>query len=295
MSPSNLLKLIALGAIWGSSFLFVRIAAHELAPPFLIAFRVGLGALFLAGVAIVQRRGLDLKAHWKHFLILGVLNTAVPFTLFAFAARTMPASLMSILNATAPIFGAVISAVWLRTAMTWKSGLGLLLGIAGVAILVGFDSGNLTAATGLGVAAGLAAGFCYGLASAYAKKAPSVDGFSNAHGSMWGACVLMFPAAPFFAPVHAPHLTVMLAVVAVGVMCSGIAYVLYYNLINAIGVAPALSVGFLIPVFGVLWGALFLHEPVGSQTLIGGAVVLAGTALITGFNPASLLRRKLPA
>ncbi len=295
MSLSNLVKLIVLSAIWGSSFLFVRMAAHDLAPPFLIAMRVGLGSLFLLAVACVQKRTLDWRAHWKHFLILGFLNTAVPFTLFAFAARTLPASLMSILNATAPIFGAVISAVWLRVPMTWKSGLGLALGIGGVAILVGLDGGNLTSAAGLAIAAGLVAGFCYGLASAYAKHAPSVDGFSNAHGSMWAATLFMIPTAPFFAPVHIPAPMIILAVVAVGVMCSGIAYILYYDLVNAIGVAPALSVGFLIPVFGVLWGHLFLHEPVGLQTVAGGAVVLLGTALITGFNPASLMRSKVPA
>ncbi len=295
MSLSNLIKLIALGAIWGSSFLFVRIAAHVLAPPFLIALRVGLGSLFLLAVAAVKRKPLDIRAHWKHFLILGILNTAIPFTLFAFAARTLPASLMAILNATAPIFGTVISAVWLRTPLTWRSGLGLLLGITGVAILVGLDGANLTPAAGLAVAAGLTAGFCYGLASAYAKHAPSIDGFSNAHGSMWAATLFMLPAAPFFVPQAVPDPLVIVAVVAVGVMCSGIAYVLYYDLVNAIGVGPALSVGFLIPAFGVLWGSLFLHEPVGPQTIIGGLVVLAGTALITGFNPANFLRRRAPA
>ncbi|ESQ74529.1 DMT family transporter [Asticcacaulis sp. AC402] len=292
MSLVNLSKLIILAAIWGSSFLFMRVAAHDVAPPFLIAMRVGLGALFLLAVALWQRKGLDIRSHWKHFLILGALNTAVPFTLFAFAAQTLPASLMSILNATAPIFGAVISVVWLRTAMTWKSGLGLVLGIAGVAILVGLDVASLTPATLLAVAAGLAAGFLYGLASVYAKQARSVDGFSNAHGSLWAACLFMFPAAPFFVPAIALSGPVLWSIVAVGILCSGIAYLLYFNLIDHIGAAPTLSVGFLIPVFGVLWGALILHEPIGLQTVLGGAVVLVGTALITGFNPLAMLQRK---
>lgn len=292
MSLLNLTKLIVLAAIWGSSFLFMRIAAPFVSPPFLIALRVALGALFLLGVAVMQRRSLDIKSHWKHFLILGLLNTALPFTLFAFAAKTLPASLLSILNATAPIFGAIVSAIWLRTALTWKSGLGLLLGITGVAILVGLDSANLTPAAGLAVAAGLSAGFLYGLASVYAKQARSVDGFSNAHGSLWAACLFMFPAAPFFPPEHALSAPVVLAIVAVGVMCSGIAYLLYFNLIDAIGAAPALSVGFLIPAFGVLWGALFLGEHIGLQTVFGGVIVLLGTALITGFNPLVLIRRK---
>ncbi|WP_040309206.1 DMT family transporter [Asticcacaulis biprosthecium] len=292
MSFVNLSKLIVLAAIWGSSFLFMRVAAHEVAPPFLIALRVGLGALLLVAVALWQRKALDIRAHWKHFLILGLLNTAVPFTLFAFAAQTLPASLMSILNATAPIFGTVISVVWLRTAMTWKSGLGLVLGIAGVAILVGLDTATVSPGILLAVGAGLAAGFLYGLASVYAKQAKSVDGFSNAHGSLWAACLFMFPVAPFYAPAVAVSVPVIWSIVAVGILCSGIAYLLYFNLIDQIGAAPTLSVGFLIPVFGVLWGALILHEPIGLQTVLGGAVVLVGTALITGFNPLAMIRRK---
>ena len=226
MSFANLTKLLVLAAIWGSSFLFMRIAAPFVPPPFLIAMRVALGALFLLAVALWQKRGLDIRSHWKHFLILGLLNTALPFTLFAYAAQTLPASLMSILNSTAPIFGAVISAVWLRTALTWKSGLGLALGITGVAILVGLDGAHLSPAAGLAVAAGLAAGFLYGLASVYAKQARSVDGFSNAHGSLWAACLFMFPAAPFFPPAAALSPMVVSAIIAGGVMCSGIAYLL---------------------------------------------------------------------
>lgn len=295
MSAASLIKLLVLAAIWGASFLFMRIAAPVLGAVAVVTARLVLGALFLLAVAVIQKKSLDIRAHWKHFLILGFLNTAFPFTLFAFAAQTLPASLLSILNSTAPIFGMIISAVWLRTAFTWKSGLGLALGVAGVAILVGLDTQNLNAAAGLAIAAGLFAAFCYGLASAYAKQAKSVDGFSNAHGSLWASVLLITPFAPVFPPVHEPTMVVILAVVAVGVLCSGIAYLLYFDLIETIGVAPALSVGFLIPVFGVLWGALFLHENIGLQTVLGGAIVLIGTALITGFNLLSLIRKKVPA
>lgn len=295
MSLSSLVKLIALAAIWGSSFLFMRIAAPVLGPVVLITLRVLLGALFLLGLAIVQKKGLDVRAHWKHLLILGLLNTALPFTLFAFAAETLPASLLSILNATAPIWGAIVSALWLRTAFTLKSAAGLLLGIAGVAILVGIDGTAMSAATVIAIVAGLAAGLCYGIASVYAKQAKSVEPFANAHGSLWAAVLWMAPAAPFFPPVAAPTAMVVLSVLALGILCSGVAYSLYFKLIEEIGAAPALSVGFLIPVFGVLWGSLLLHEPVTVRTVIGGLIVLAGTALITGFNPMILMRRKVRA
>ncbi len=295
MSLSSLSKLIALAAIWGGSFLFMRIAAPVLGPVVLISFRVFLGALFLLGVALVQKQKLDIRTHWRHFLILGLINTALPFTLFAFAAETLPASLLSILNATAPIWGAIVSAVWLRTPFTLKSAAGLLLGIAGVTILVGIDGTHMTPATIVAILAGLGAGLFYGIASVYAKQARSVEPFANAHGSLWAACLWIVPAAPFFPPVAAPTLWVIVSVLALGILCSGVAYSLYFGLIAEIGAAPTLSVGFLIPVFGILWGSLILHEPVTVRTLIGGVIVLVGTALITGFNPASLVRRKVTA
>ncbi len=295
MSLSSLIKLFALAAIWGSSFLFMRIAAPVLGPVMLITLRVLLGSLFLLAVSRVNGSRLDIRRDWKHFLILGLANTALPFTLFAFAAETLPASLLSILNATAPIWGAIVSAIWLRTAFTLKAMAGLLFGIAGVAILVGIDGAHMTAATLIAVVAGLAAGLCYGIASVYAKQAKSVEPFANAHGSLWAAVLWMAPAAPFFPPVAMPGLWVVVSVVAVGVMCSGIAYMLYFKLIEEIGAAQTLSVGFLIPVFGVLWGALFLHEAVTARTIIGGLVVLIGMALITGFNPLALMRRRAAA
>jgi len=295
MSAANAIKLLLLAAIWGASFLFLRIAAPVLGPVAVVTVRLALGALFLLGVALIKRRSLDIRAHWKHFLILGFLNTAFPFTLFAFAAQTLPASLLSILNSTAPIFGMVISALWLRTPFTWKSGAGLALGMLGVAILVGLDTQNLSPAAGLAIAAGLLAAVCYGMASAYAKQAKSVDGFSNAHGSLWASVLFIVPAAPFFPPVHEPSLIVVLALLGVGILSSGLAYLLYFDLIEKIGVAPALSVGFLIPVFGVLWGSLFLREHIGIETVLGGAIVLVGTALITGFDPRSLFRRPVTA
>lgn len=295
MSLSSFARLIALGAIWGGSFLFMRIAAPVLGPVMLIGCRVLLGALFLLGVAVVTRARLDLRANWKHFLILGFINTALPFTLFAFAAETLPASLLSILNATAPIWGAVVAALWLRTPFTMRGLAGLALGITGVAVLTGIGAAAMTPATLIAIAAGLTAGLCYGIASVYAKQAKSVEPFANAHGSLWASVLFMAPAMPFFPPVATPGLWVVLSVVAIGVLCSGVAYMLYFKLIEEIGATPALSVGFLIPVFGILWGALFLHEPVTARTVIGGVIVLLGTALITGFNPVVLMRRTVAA
>ena len=211
--------------------------------------------------------------------------------LFAFAARTLSASLMAILNATAPIWGAAIGAVWTRSALSARSLLGLVLGVSGVALLVGFDPATLRAGAPLAIALALAASFSYGIATNYAKSAKKVEPFANAHGSMWAATLLIVPLLPFAPPAAMPSVTIALSVLALGVVCSGIAYLLYFRLIADIGPASALTVTFLVPVFGVLWGYLFLGEPLGWSTLVGALVVIAGTALVTGFSVASLFRR----
>ena len=291
MSLSALLKLIVLGAIWGGSFLFMRICVPVMGPVMLIEIRVLLAAVFLAGVAIVQKRRLDVRGQWRHFLILGLLNSAIPFVLFAFAAHSLSASLLSILNATSPIWGAMIAAVWTRQFPSLKALAGLMLGIAGVSVIVGFDDQHLTQGAWLALAAGLFAAFLYAIAAAYSKIVKGSDAFSNAHGSMWGATLGLLPVAPFFPAAHMPGLGVILAIVALGVVCSGIAYMLYFQLVDEVGAPSALTVTFLVPVFGTLWGWLFLHEHVGWQTAVGGILVVTGTALITGFSPQALLAK----
>ncbi|MDI6747025.1 MAG: DMT family transporter [Rhodocyclaceae bacterium] len=284
MSNVSLFRLVALSAIWGASFLFMRIGAPVLGPTLLIEFRVGLAALFLLVVGWVLKKALNAREHWRHYLVLGLFNSALPFLLFAYAAQTISASLLSILNATAPIWGAVIGAVWTKTPLTARASLGLALGIAGVALLAGFDPITMLPGAGLAVAAALGASFCYGISSVYAKSAKSVEPFANAHGSMWAATLLIAPAVPFFPAAEAASGTVIGSVIALGVMCSGVAYLLYFRLIADIGAAPALTVTFLIPVFGIIWGNLFLNEAIGWHTIAGSVVVIVGTALVTGFS-----------
>ncbi len=296
MNTVNMLRLVALAAIWGGSFLFMRIAAPVLGPAVLIEYRVLFAALFLAGVAwFLRLRGkgapLELRQHWKHYLILGFFNSALPFLLFAFAARTLSASVLSVLNATAPMWGAVVGALWARQAVPGRAALGLLLGTVGVALLVGFDHVSERPGAFVAIGAALVAAFSYSIASQYAKSARAVAPFANAHGSMWAATLCVIPVLPFFPAPAEPTVGIMAAVLALGVVCSGIAYILYFKLIEEVGTTSALTVTFLNPMFGILWGALFLHEVVGWHTLLGSAIVLTGTALVTGFVPSFLRPR----
>jgi len=289
---ASIIRLLILAAIWGASFLFTRISVPVLGPVILIEFRVGLAALFLTVIAVFLHKPLNARLHWRHYLMLGVFNGAFPFLLFGFAAQTLSASALSILNATSPIWGAVIGAVWNRYPLNGRTVLGLGLGIIGVGLIVGFDHLAEQRGAGIAIAAALLAAFSYGIATNYAKTAKSVDSFSNAHGSMWAASLVIAPAVPFASVTTSPSTGVMLAVAAVGIVCTGIAFLLYFRLVRDIGATSALTVTFLIPVFGILWGHLFLDEVITMGMIAGSCIVIVGTALVTGFNPATLLLRR---
>ncbi len=293
MSLADVLRLLTLAAIWGGSFLFTRITAPVLGPVILIESRVSLAVIFLFFVARALHKPLNVRQHWRHYLILGTFNAALPFLLFAYAAQTLPAAALSILNATSPIWGALIGAVWLRHKLTVRTVLGLGLGIFGVGLVVGID--HLTAQKGasMAIAAALLATLCYGITTNYVKTAKAVDGFSNAHGAMWAATIVIAPAVPFASVSTPPDLGILLAVLALGVICTGMAFLLYFRLIHNIGATSALTVTFLVPVFGILWGHLFLHEIITLAMILGSGFVIVGTSLATGFHPSVLFQRKV--
>ena len=292
MTTASLVRLLLLAAIWGGSFLLIRIGAPALGPVALMEARVLLAAFFLASVASLLRRPLAWRAHWRHYLFIGLFNSALPFLLFGYAALTLSAAMLSILNATSPLWGALITAVWQHAPLGRRALAGLALGVAGVSLLVGFDRIALQPGAGFAIAASLAAALCYAIASNYAKSARTVEPFANAHGSMWAASLLIAPVLLAFPPTAAPTADIVAVVAALGVVCSGVAYLLYFRLIDDIGAAPALTVTFLIPLFGTFFGWLLLDEAVGWHTLAGGAVVIFGTALVTGFSPRLLALRK---
>ncbi|WP_280612711.1 DMT family transporter [Vibrio splendidus] len=285
----NFIKLITLAAIWGGSFLFMRIAANPLGPAVLIEARVLCAAVTLLLVSFYLKRKLSFNAHAKHFFILGLFNTALPFLFFAYAAQTLNASTLAILNSTAPIWAAIIGAIWTKTTLDARVLLGLGIGVTGVGVLVGWDAMNIGREAILPIFAAVMAAFSYGIASNYTKQAPKVEAFNNAHGSMWAAVLIVLPFVFFMPMREAPDLTITTSVLLLGAVCTGLAYLLYFNLVSELGAPSALSVTFLIPVFGILWGNLFLGEAIGLNTIFGSVLVITGTMLVTGMTPSRMI------
>lgn len=279
----NILSLFTLAALWGGSFLFVRIAANPLGPAVLIETRVAFAALTLLVVSFFLKKSLKFISNIKHFLTLGLFNSALPFLLFAYSAQVLNVSTLAILNSTAPIWGAIIGAVWTRTWLTKEVVFGLVLGMIGVSVLVGWEAINIGDEAIIPMIAALMGAFSYGIATNYAKNAPSVEPFNNAHGSMWASVILVLPLVPFIPVRETISSDIMLSVLALGAVCTGLAYLLYFRLINELGASSALSVTFLIPAFGILWGYLFLGETVGINAIIGTILVVTGTMFVTGF------------
>jgi drug/metabolite transporter (DMT)-like permease len=291
MTSGDLLRLLALAAIWGASFPLMRIASPILGSAYLAEGRVFIAAVFLYGLTFLLHKNRQLLRHWKHFLMVGFFNSALPFLLFGFAALYLSASQLSILNATAPIWAFLIALSIGTEKLQLKRSMGLLLGVIGVVILFGDALLGLETDTLWAMSLGLMAAFCYGIASNYAKTTKSMDSFDQAHGSMWAAAIFLIPTLPFI-PMRAEPTTIsIVAVLAIGIVCSGVAYLLYFRLIQDTGATSALTVTFLIPIFGTSWGILFLNEPLTWNGVVGMVIILIGTALVTGLNLKNLLSR----
>lgn len=285
MNPKELGALILLGAVWGSSFLFIRIAVPALGPFVLMELRVGLAVLALALYALVVTHLPGLRSRWKQFLTIGFLNAAVPFSLIATAELHLTSSLAAILNSTTALFAAVVAAVWIGEALTAKKVVGLIMGIAGVAVLVGWTPIALTGLVLLSVGAMLVASLSYALGGVYAKRTfAGVPSLTMAIGQQTGAAVLLLPLAVVSLPDETPPSAVILSVLGLALLCTAAAYLLYFYLIANAGPTKTLTVTFLIPAFGLVFGVLFLGEPVGVGTFVGLGIILVSVALVTGIR-----------
>jgi drug/metabolite transporter (DMT)-like permease len=288
---------VLLAAIWGASFLFMRIGTVEFGPVPTAAVRVAIATAFLWPLLLMRGLGPQLRRHWKAVFTIGLINSGIPFALFSFALLSITTGLSAVLNATVPLFGALIAWIWLRDRPTASRVVGLAIGFLGVALLAwdkaSFKPDTSGHAPGWAVLACLAACVCYGIAASATKRYLSgLPALVTATGSQMGATLGLALPALWFWPERMPGLHAWLAVLALGVVCTGIAYVLYFRLIEHAGPPRALAVTFLVPVFALLYGVLFLDEAVTGWMLLCAGVIVCGTSLATGLLRLPALNRR---
>ena len=298
MTGGDLTRLVALSALWGGSFLFMRLAVPEFGPVALVFVRVAGAAALLLPWLLWRGEGAALRAHWKPIALVGLVNTALPFTLFTVAALALGAGLMAVFNSTAPLWTALIAWAWFgQRPGVWPAA-GLALGMAGV-VGLSLDSATLHAGAlpispALGIAACLAASVLYGLGANLSRRLlVGVPPMAVAAGSQVASTLLLAVPTLWFWPSVPPSAAGWGSAVVLALLCTGVAYALYFRLIADIGATKAVSVTFLIPAFAIAWGALLLGERPTATMLVGCAVILLGTALSTGLlQPGAWFQRK---
>jgi drug/metabolite transporter (DMT)-like permease len=285
MKPQHFFQLVVLSAFWGASFLFIRIASPVFGPQVLALLRVGLATLTLGLLMRAMGQGWAWQ-HWRTLAVIGALSVAVPFLLFAWAGLQLPAGYSALLNSTAVIFGMFASARMGEDTVTLKKLLGCAFGLGGVALIVGLGPVEPSLPVLLAVLACIAASACYGVSAPLTKRAVGqMQPLQIAAGIHALALLMLVPGAAYSLP-HAGFSWHALAAVGVmGVLTSGLAYWAHLRILRHVTPVAAMSPIFMVPVFGVLWGHLFLGEQLGHGLLLGGGLVLVACALITGFNP----------
>ncbi|MDP7592736.1 MAG: DMT family transporter [Litorilituus sp.] len=283
MTPKYIIELFLLASLWGGSFIFMRIASPEFGPVLLIALRTLIASLLLLPLVFFTKKHLRLKGYKTKIFIVGIFNTAIPFVLFAYATLTLSGGLTAVLNATTPMFGAIVAYFWFKEKLTVIATFGLIIGFVGVYLLMldkfNFDQQNLLLPT----SAALFASLCYGLSANYTKK--YLTGISStllATGSQLSATIVLLPLSAFFLPTQMPNNTAIISVVLLGLLCTGVAYIMFFHLIANLGPIKAISVTYLIPAFGLFWGSILLDEVISISMLIGCGFILTGVALATG-------------
>lgn len=283
MKTADAGELVGLAAIWGASFLFMRLGAGEFGPVALSAVRVAGAALVLLPLLLWRGQWGDLRRHWRAIFVVGLTNSALPFLFFSYAALGISAGLSSIFNASTPLWGALIGWWWLRDRPSAPRALGLAIGFAGVIGLAWQKASFQPGGTGWAIAACLGAAMLYGFSANYTKKRlQGVAPMAVAAGSQLSAALALAVPAALWWPAAMPSGRAWLMLALLAVLCTGLAYLMYFRLIAHVGAANAIAVTFLIPAFAVLWGWLFLGEPLTAAMAVGCAVILLGTALATG-------------
>jgi drug/metabolite transporter (DMT)-like permease len=281
MSVKQLGVLLLLAALWGASFLFMRIAAPVLGPVLLIELRVLFAGIALLVYAWAIRRLPRLLSKWKEYLILGAFNAAIPFTLIATSELHLNSSIAAILNATTPLFTSIVSVLWMKDSYSIKKFAGLILGIFGVVVLVGWSPLDFNEKVLFSIIASILAALFYGIGGVYSKVTFSgSEPLELAIGQQMGAAVFLLPFSFFKLPDQFPSGAVTFSVLMLALFCTALGYLLYFYLMKNVGPTKTLSVTFLVPFFGIVWGSLFLHESIGIGTILGLLITLVSIFMV---------------
>jgi len=296
MQPVDIMRLLSLAAIWGASFLFMRIIAPVLGAIPTAFFRVSIAAVGLLVILALMRIDWNFRGKLKTCLLLGMINSGLPATLYSVAAQILPAGYSSIFNAMTPLMGVLIGGLFFSEKLSATKITGVFLGLFGVGILTRAGPVAFNMELLIGAVSCLLATACYGFAGYLARRwldqAGGLDSRLSALGSMLGATLLLLPFFGYRVITDPPAswggVSVWLSLLGLGLVCTAFAYILYFRLLTSIGPLKSMTVTFMIPPFGVLWGALFLDEPLSMAHIYGG--LLIGVALWLVLRPGAVAK-----
>lgn len=288
MNPVDILRLLSLAAIWGASFLFMRIIAPVIGTLPTAFFRVSIAFVGLLVILALMRIDWNFRGKLKVVMGLGLINSGIPATFYSLAAQVLPAGYSAIFNATTPLMGVLIGGLFFSEKLTAAKVSGVFLGLLGVGILTGAGPVAFDLQLLMGALACLLATTCYGFAGFLTRRwldhQGGLDSRLSALGSMFGATVFLLPLFGYSVISQPPASwggwSVWLSLLGLGLVCTALAYILYFRLLSSIGPVKSMTVTFLIPPFGVLWGALLLDEPLGMAHLYGGVLIAAALWLV---------------
>jgi drug/metabolite transporter (DMT)-like permease len=284
LSVKNWLKFIALGSIWGTSFLWIKIIVQEISPFTLVALRVSFALLTLLIFSLITHQKFSFGSRWWVFLVLGGFNLAFPFMLISWAELHIPSAIAAILNGTPPLFTIIFSSIFLADdRFTWRKFLGLIVGFSGVLILMSNQLGNGLSSYTMGLIAMLIATMFYGGSSVFARKfTKGFPAITQALGQQLGANIIIWPIAllgqkQFVLPVL-PRTWIALAIL--GIVCTGLATTIYYSLLHSVGPTKTMMTNYIFPIVGAILGLIFLGEPFEWQMVVGCIIIIGGVIIV---------------
>ncbi len=282
MTIKQLGTLFLLAAFWGASFLFIRVAAPVLGPFITVELRVLIAGVVLLVYGKFKKHKFSFRDKWRSYFAIGLLNAALPFALISAATIILDASMASILNSTTPFFGAIVAYFVLKEAFTKKKVLGLSLGIMGVTVLIGLSPLEMNLETLSATLMSLLASLSYAVGSTYTKKKfPDEDTLSLATGQQLFASLIMLPLCFINLPIEPMTTEVVVSMITLAILCTSVAYLMFFYLLREVGPTKTLSVTFLVPVFGTLWGYMFLNEQITPNKVLGLSIILLSIFILS--------------